>query len=488
MNVFSNQHRRYIFKISAIIIFSSVILIGLNYYSIKILTSIRAYVNGESEYSKAQKDATRYLIDFIQSSNTQSYILFQQEIAVPIGDSLARVAIQNNRSFDEISKYAIQGRNHPDDVENLIYLFKNFQDFSYFSEVSSKWTASDRDIAELDKIGAFIFNLKNKQLHTSVKEALILNVNTLNRRLTFNQQAFSNLLGKASRVIAQWLIIINVFFILLILITAGLFAKNMFGHLMDSQKLIIAQNNAKDEFMSIASHELKTPLTSMKASLQILSRISKEHPLKNEMHPFIMNSNKQVNRLTTLVKELLDVTKIQSGKLIVNKAPFLLNDLIAEVIAETTQGAQRKYIVHQLTPIYVNADATRIYQVLDNFLSNAAKYSSATGNIEISAILSESTVKVCVSDYGPGIPKSKLPFLFDRFYRIEETRQTVQGLGLGLYICSEIVKSHEGDIGAESDLGKGSTFWFSLPVLKVLNGDMAPLNRTHINFMSESET
>ena len=463
MNAISNNHK-YFRKIRAIVVVSSVIIISLNYYSIKILSSIRAYVNGESEYSKAQKDATRYLIDFIQTSEIKSYHLFKKELAVPIGDSLARVALQSGKPDSVIRLAALQGRNHPDDIDNLIWLFSNFKNFPHFRDVIRNWTAADRDIRELDKIGTFIYELKSSQLNSAVKVAMILNVNTINRRLTYNQQNFSMLLGEASRVIANWLIFINIFFVLFILFTAGAFARKLFAQLVESKKEIIAQNNIQSQFMSIASHELKTPITSMKASLQILERFAKGSPDSQKMHPFIFNANKQVNRLTNLVKDLLDVTKIQNGKLEMNRTSFLLNDLIREVINETTQLSRHQFIIQDLPQLYVYADATRIYQVIDNFLSNAVKYSAGADRVHVYSEIQDRSAKVCVKDFGPGIPEDKLPFLFDRFYRIQETNQAVQGLGLGLYICKEIIENHGGEIGAESELGSGSVFWFTLPI------------------------
>lgn len=460
----SLYHHHYFLKIGAIILLSSAVIIGLNYYSIKILSSIRAYVNGESIYSKAQKDATLYLIDFIQTSDIKSYDLFKKEIAVPIGDRAARLGLQSGNSDAVIRQAALQGRNHPDDIDDLIWLFKKFKNFRYFSEMIHKWADTDRDILELDKIGRFIYDLKSKQLDPAVKMAMILNVNTINRRLTYNQQSFSIVLGEVSRVIANWLIFINIFFILFILLTSGAFARNMFQQLLESKREVIAQNNVKTEFMSIASHELKTPITSMKASLQVLERFARKSPDSNQMHPFISNANKQVNRLTNLVTDLLDVTKIQNGKLEINKKPFLLNQLIKEVIDETTQLAQQKVVIQDMPEVYVDADATRIYQVVDNFLSNAAKYSSETDQIEVRSEMDNGSIKVFVKDFGPGIPEEKLPHLFDRFYRIAETQQAVQGLGLGLYICKEIIKNHGGDIGANSEIGNGSVFWFSLPL------------------------
>lgn len=476
MKAFTYNYHSYFYKIGAIIVFSSAIIIGLNYYSIKILSSIRAYVNGESEFSKAQKNATRYLIDFIQTSDIASYRLFKEEISVPVGVRVAKEALQSGKPDSVVREAVLQGRNHPDDIENLIWLFKNFKNFPYFSKVTNEWVAADNDIQALEKIGNFIHDLNSKQLDQAVKAAMVLNVNTINRRLTYNQQNFSMLLGEVSRVITSWLIFINIFFVLFILLTAGAFARSMFLQLLLSRREVIAQNTIKSEFMSIASHELKTPITSMKASLQILERFAKESDELNKMHPFIVNANKQVSRLTNLVKDLLDVTKIQNGRLEIKKAPFLLNQLIKDVVDETTQQSQHRVILSDMPEVYVNADATRIYQVVDNFLSNAAKYSAPSELIEVCSEIDNGNVKVFVKDSGPGIPEEKLPYLFNRFYRIAETRQTVQGLGLGLYICKEIIKNHGGDIGADSKIGNGSVFWFSLPLNSALQAPNVNMN------------
>lgn len=466
MNTSTETHKRYLLVISVIILSSSSLIIGLNYYSIKILSSIRAYVNGESEYSKGQKNATRYLLDYIETCDLQSYISFKTELAVPIGDSIARQGLQKGKSDDLIAKGFLQGRNHPDDINNLIWLFKKFQNYPYFREAIAEWTAADIDIGQLDRIGYFIYALNNRKLNSSTQMALKTNVSTINRRLTFRQQAFSNILGEASRVIAKGLLFINIFFVLLILLSAGLYTRKIFRALLESRKQVLDQNQAKDEFLSIASHELKTPLTSMKASLQILERFVKTCPDSQKIHPFVVNSNKQVDRLTALVRDLLDVTRIHSGRLEIYKRQVEISELIREVVAEKTAVANNEFVIEQLADAEVEADPNRIYQVFENLLSNAAKYSPESARILISSQISDGQIKVRVQDFGAGIPAEKIPHLFDRFYRIEETRHSVQGLGLGLYICREIIKSHRGEIGAESKVGQGSTFWFTLPLAK----------------------
>jgi two-component system CheB/CheR fusion protein len=220
----------------------------------------------------------------------------------------------------------------------------------------------------------------------------------------------------------------------------------------------------KDEFVSIASHELKTPITSLKAALQMIERMATQ---KEEIKPvlgFVQKGIKQVDKLIELVKDLLDVTKIQAGKLELRKTHFLLSELISECCEELQADSEtHQLIIEGDTEVEIHADKNRIEQVLINLLSNAIKYSPGTEKVIIRVSDSEAGTKIEVIDFGIGIAKSKQQFLFDRFYRVDEVSQKYAGLGLGLYISSEIVRRHHGHINIESEEGKGSNFWFVIP-------------------------
>jgi PAS domain S-box-containing protein len=220
----------------------------------------------------------------------------------------------------------------------------------------------------------------------------------------------------------------------------------------------------KDEFMSIASHELKTPLTSMKGFLQILERNVKKDG--NRVYETLMaKANKPLNKLTGIVNDLLDVTRIQNGKLEINKKHFSVDSLISDCLVQIEfdlQGKEPRVDGNIEEVIY--GDKFRLEDVLINLLTNAAKYSPQNDEIIITATKLPDKIKIAVTDFGIGISKDKLPYVFDRFFRVENTSQNYPGLGMGLYISSEIIKLHGGEIGVESELGKGSTFWFTLPV------------------------
>ena len=462
------ENRRYALIIGIVILISTATIIGLNYFSIRTLSAIRAYAKVESEYSKSQKDASGLLISYLNTNNNEYFQKFSGEIAVPIGDSMARVGLKLNLADSKIKEGFLQGRNQSADINDMIWLFKKFSKSPYFVKSIHEWEAADGFIGQLHQIGfAIRRETVLKTLTVQNRAGYLAQIERVNNSLSNHLGLFSETLAEAFRVISSMLLYLNITFIIIILGSAGWFVSGLIQQLVDSQKLISHQNVVKDEFMSIASHELKTPITSMKASLQILQRKALGSDEHSAMRPFVNSANKQVNRLTDLVNELLDVTRIQSGRLILDKEFTPLHELVKDTVDEMQHLSHHIYTIQNLPDVTVNVDSKRIRQVIINLLTNAAKFSPGSTNIVIGLEKDRDTVKLFVQDYGIGIPKTKLPLIFERFYRVEDNGNIVQGLGLGLYICSGIIKSHFGKIGCESSPEEGSTFWFSLPMVKV---------------------
>jgi two-component system, chemotaxis family, sensor kinase Cph1 len=231
--------------------------------------------------------------------------------------------------------------------------------------------------------------------------------------------------------------------------------------LAESAKELMAK---KDEFMSIASHELKTPITIVKTSLQLLRRMTDKNESLQHVTPFIEKSEKQVNKLTGIVNDLLDFTRIHGGKLELVKSQFVLAELVNECVENCLLDTNSYSIQVSGDPeLMVYADRNRIEQVLSNILTNAMKYSPENKIITLAFGKDENGLtRVSITDNGIGIPEEKTGNVFDRFFRVENTSQYFSGVGLGLYISSEIVKRHNGEIGVNSVYGKGSTFWFTI--------------------------
>ncbi|MDB5119632.1 MAG: chemotaxis protein [Sphingobacteriales bacterium] len=230
------------------------------------------------------------------------------------------------------------------------------------------------------------------------------------------------------------------------------------------QKAIEDLMKKKDEFMDMASHELKTPLTSMKAYLQILQKMIAKDVNGSALH-FVENANIQVDKLTDLVNDLLDVSKIQAGQMLYNFTELDINGLINEVVSQVQVGVStHKLIVENNIHAIIKSDRHRLEQVIGNFLSNAIKYSPDADKVLIKSTFVDGNVRVMVKDFGIGIPAEMQALVFDRFYRVQSSSQNFSGLGIGLYISAEIIKRHGGHVGVSSDKN-GTEFYFEIPVI-----------------------
>ncbi|HUR65622.1 MAG TPA: ATP-binding protein [Chitinophagaceae bacterium] len=232
-----------------------------------------------------------------------------------------------------------------------------------------------------------------------------------------------------------------------------------FNHLLEEVKL---NQQRKDEFIGIASHELKTPLTSVKGYTELLNMIEDKQPNKQYVQKVLQN----VIKLEKLIQDLLDVSKIQSGQLELTMKEFDVDQLIDETINSVQMITGTHSITRETTSgnVTISGDRQRIEQVLTNLLSNAIKYSPGENKVSVSSSKTDKEVIIKIRDYGMGVAKDERQTIFERFYRAKGTSITISGFGLGLYICRDIIKRHKGNIWVEEEGEKGSAFYFSLPL------------------------
>jgi len=222
----------------------------------------------------------------------------------------------------------------------------------------------------------------------------------------------------------------------------------------------------KNDFIGMVSHELKTPLTSLKGYGQILYTRAK----KNE-DTFSLNAltkvNDQITKMTVMINGFLNISRLESGKIHLQKDIFNIDELIQENIDEAHIFSTTHQILFMpCAPVAVLADRDKIGSVVSNLISNAVKYSPNGKQVEIRCDLQADHVQISVKDQGMGITEEDLPRLFDRFYRVQSNQtELISGFGIGLYLCAEIVQHHQGKIWVESKPGEGSTFYFSLPLI-----------------------
>jgi PAS domain S-box-containing protein len=229
-------------------------------------------------------------------------------------------------------------------------------------------------------------------------------------------------------------------------------------------------NQRLDDFLDVTSHELRTPLTVVKANVQILSRLAEPGTMQAQLTGRTL---RQVDRLTRMVNDLLDVTRIQAGKLDLHLRQRDLVELMREAVEEQRQVAPERRIELALAAglddgLPVRADADRIGQVLTNYLTNALKYSPAARPVWVELERMDGIARVAVRDEGPGLEPEQQARVWERFHRapgVEVQSGPHLGLGLGLFITRQIVERHGGAVGVESVPGQGSTFWFTLPLV-----------------------
>lgn len=223
----------------------------------------------------------------------------------------------------------------------------------------------------------------------------------------------------------------------------------------------------KDDFVNMASHELKTPLTSMKLFLQLMLKHAGANK-DTQAQKLLKNIQNQTERLQELVNGLLDVSRLQTGKLTFKFEKINFTELVEETVEEMKGSTkQQQLILEKKVTTRINGDRFRLYQVITNIINNAIKYSPKETAIVVKVKKEKGNVVLSIKDQGMGIDKEQQKKIFERLYQVSDpTAKTYPGLGMGLYISSQIIKAHKGNIWVESEKGQGSTFFISFPLIK----------------------
>jgi two-component system, OmpR family, sensor histidine kinase VicK len=220
----------------------------------------------------------------------------------------------------------------------------------------------------------------------------------------------------------------------------------------------------KDDFIGVASHELKTPLTSLTALVQVLGKKLKDND-DQPLAALLEKANFQVKKMSNLINKFLNVSRLEMGKLFIEKSHFVLDGLIDDIIEEFNLTViSHKLELVPCDKITVYADREKIGSVISNLLTNAVKYSPRANKVVVTCNNFYDYVMVSVKDGGIGLEKQHINKIFDRYYRVETTEtQHISGFGIGLYLSAEIIRAHCGKIWVDSKVGQGSIFYFTLP-------------------------
>lgn len=455
-----------VFILLLIVFISCALLICINFFTIKILSANRAYVNGESHYSKGQKDASRHLITYLFTKDKNQWKLYQEELKVPQGDGIARETLLKAGDNAVARKALLVGRNHQDDLDDLIWLFVNFKQISYLSKAIHEWGQGDQLIFKLFVIGEQInAKISHDILSIDDQKKFLQEISIISDKLTINERNFSNTLGEGTRKIKFLLTIFNITFILIIVCSVCLYYSIMVKRLIVSKKEtetknenLILVNHELDRFVYSASHDLRSPITSLKGLIEITQLEDDVTQIKNYLSLMYQSLAKQDQFLS----DIIDYSKNKRIQIIME--PVSLQNLFNESISQLMhiENANRITFRQELLVDQIQSDGLRLKIIISNLLSNAIKYADNTKQemfISIKTYIQEGFNKIEVADNGIGINDEFKDYIFEMYYGTNKNK----GSGLGLYIVKEAVENIKGNISVFSESKIGSKFIVAIP-------------------------
>jgi signal transduction histidine kinase len=494
-------------------------------FSINTLSSVRAYVGGEGLWSKAQKDGQYQLLIYAHTHDEADYKKFRDYLNVNLGDHKARIELSKpNPDFDLVRQGFVEARNHPDDINGMITLFRRFHSNEYIHRAIVAWTKADETIQELFDIGKRLHDEINSPTGTPERiNAILDEIDPLNKRLTPVEDEFSFALGEGSRWL-EGVVLRLLFFVALTVECTGLILAitvsrgiqkglqeillasraikdgnyhrkarsysedeigilaNNFNSMADelyrlereNQEVysslerkvrqrtqeIESKNQELEQFAYVASHDLQEPLRTISGFVDLLKKEYKEK-LDGNGQIYLNYLSQASDRMKTLIKDLLDYSRIGREK---QAMPVDCNQLLEEVLADLGKSIRESEARITAGPLPVlRAYPTELKLLFQNLIVNAIKFRhpNRTPAITVSASMNSGKWQFAVADNGIGIEKQFLERIFIIFQRLH-SRTQYEGSGIGLAHCKKIVEFHEGQIWAEAEPGKGARFYFTI--------------------------
>lgn len=445
---------------------ASLMLVVVDNYTIKILSAVRSYINGESEYSKGQKDALIFLSAFIATEDTVYLNSFRESIDIPIGDNQGRKSLLNGDSDETVSKYFIRGKNHPEDIPGMIWLFKTFRT-TYMKTPIKIWSDAEPYIDQLHDIGIDVGSkVSAHTLSENEKMLATKRISAISAKLYKFESSFSEVLGNTARQITTYLLWANILCVLIIVGSIALFADAMIRRLNASNVVLEAKNkevveaNAElDTLVYSISHDLRSPITSIQGLISVLKAEDSIEKLKD----FADDLESIVKTQDVFILEIIDF--FQSKRAFLSYTEFSLKQLVESTIAHSRfiPAASDIAITHELDLDMICTDELRLKIIVNNLLSNAIKYSDEqkpNKSIVIKAQKVHDAMEIRIEDNGVGIEKKHMDKIYDMFYAAHRGK----GTGLGLYILKHHVEKLSGWVEAQSEVNVGTRFTVVLPL------------------------
>ena len=466
LQIFNKLRFANVFILLLIVFASCALLICINFFTIKTLSANRAYVNGESHYSKSQKDASRHLITYLYTKDKNQWKLYLEELKVPQGDGIARITLLKAGDNEVARKGFLVGRNHEEDLDDLVWLFVNFKQVPFLAKAINEWEQGDKLIFKLFIIGQQInAKIKKDILTTDDQQKFLHEISIISDKLTINERNFSNTLGEGTRKIKDLLIITNIVFILIIICSVCLYYTIMVKRLIVSKKEIEVKNenltivnHELDRFVYSASHDLRSPITSLKGLIEITQL--EDDP--NQIKRYLDLMHQSLAKQDRFINDIIDYSKNKRKQVVME--PVSLQELFDEAISQLMhiENAKQIKFTKELLVDEIQSDSLRLKIIISNLISNAIKYADSNKKemyISIRTSFSEGFHKIEVADNGIGINDEYKDNIFEMYFGTNKNK----GSGLGLYIVKEAVENIKGNISVSSQTNIGSKFIVTIP-------------------------
>ena len=477
------------------------LLLALSVMCIDLLSAARAYIGGESLWSKGQKSAVQHLLVYAETRDPAAWSQYTAAIAVPLADRVAREAL-DRPVLDKaaVLQGFVGGGIHPDDVPGMVRLYRWFGTLPFMRRVILTWAEGDERISELTTLAHDL----HRQVAVAESVATLRESQTRLRRLddqlTALEVRFSADLAAAARI-AEFGFTLGLLLIATTLVTgAMLFTRRQAAdgrryeaalraseealrraneqleqrvairtaELTDANEKLRSLDRLKSEFLATISHELRTPLNAILGFSGLL-RDGRSGPVTLDQQRKLTMVHTSGQQLLSLINDLLDVSRIEAGRMDLHHERFDLADVIDELAAALQPTADAKGLALQCTctprPLAMRGDRLKCVQVLLLVARNAVKF-TAEGHVDVAAHSDGSNARIRIRDTGIGIGAHQVPLLFEAFRQLDSgLRRAHDGVGLGLYLARQLVLLMGGNIEVESEPGQGSCFTVTLPLI-----------------------
>jgi len=449
-----------------------IIAFSMNYFALKTLSGLRAAAAGESFYSKGQKDATMYLLAYIQTRQQEYEALFQQSIAIPVSDNVARSALMKGYSEDTIKKYFLAGKNNPDDLEDVIWVFNKIYKYHFAENVLDTWISADTLLNRLLSVDAAAHN-HNSDLTADQAASLIYNLSRTSMELSEKEAVFAEMLNRLSRKIKTGLLCANVGMGLLLVgmisIYIGIYLKrirNSEANIRKSIDIIEYQNQKLRNFAYIVSHNIRSYASSMLTASYLYDDSETDAERAEVINDIKAASLRFSDTIDNLEKVVANSESTESLKEEIK--PRYYAEKCIDILWHEISMHQGRVINDIPSDLRINFNPAYVESIMLNLISNGIKYRypDRPPVITLEVTETDKSISLHVQDNGIGINLlangGKLFGMYQTFNGNADAR------GLGLFITKYQVNAMGGEISVESTLGEGTIFTISLPKSAVL--------------------